>query len=398
MSWTWNALQGGETRDALTDGWSDVSGIGNMLGGGSSYVSIITSPTETGTGAIQIGDGAHQGRTAPLLTSPAGKLTLFEAQMCLSEAPDAAFLLLGYSIGAERVINCGTDGRLRLMNTSTAMSLSPWSIDALATDGATLKHVVWIVDPITLGTGHVLHYLYIDSILQWVVDAGAQPSYDGSWALYIWSDPAASYALVYADDLCAAYSTTAGDAPHLAAVPIGKVMAQRPSGAGTNAQWTDHAGGTGVYGEWDDTTGNDGDSTYNTTATTSKKQDSAMQSADTLGWAGNAAVLHAPIYTIVHKQTAGTKWAGKTLCNYAVTGDITAPSTSYVGWATPLVFNVEGVTWINVKIEWIEVGAQKGAADHDETWRVSMLLLQWLYTEATLPLAPPPTIVQGSII
>jgi len=383
MTLVWNAFQGGETRDPLSDGWTDNNH--NFMktsddAGVKTY--IVTAPVITGSGAIKIGVPGWYGNTGALLSAPAGKVVVIEAWLCLDGPPPAAFLLLGDRFWPAIDLYCGANRRLQLRKPTGAVS--PWSRTPLATDAATLKHVVWIIDPLTLGTAHVLHYLLIDSVLQWAVDAGPEPIYDSIYQVRVNSD---GHVSIYADDVCAAYSTDPADAPHLARVPIGRVAAQHPAGAGINAAWGLFPNaGESAHQDWDDPTGNDGDSTYLFAGIPNKLHDSAMQSADALGWAAGAAILRSPAYTIIHRTVSGSKFNGQTLCSLAAPEIISGPDTAYVAWGAALPRSAG--SWARADLGTLTVGAQTGITNHDKEWRVTALMMQWLYAEAYLPLLP----------
>jgi len=405
MTWTWESFMGGETRDPLIEGWYDAgagsSGLWLQNTAACTRCSIVTSPVKNGTGAIRVGTGGIDwGQILYLLsTAPTGKLKMVQTWICLPNAPSVAFPCFYDSTTGAVCAQVGTDGRVRFVKYTAGVvtTSSQWSVSALPIDNATFAHVCWVIDPITLGSSHVWHTLYINGIPEIMWDSGAEPSYGAAWLMAVTSD-GTDNTLLYVDDLCAAVSSDANDAPHITAPPIGKISAQHPTAAGDNADWTLFPNtGERADQDWDDATGNDADSTYLKVVTTGLHQDSHMEDADTLGWGAGAAPLHNPIYSLVHRMVSGigSKWSAFTLCDLVTAITLTAPGYSYGGYGRS--FTRSSGSWGRDDLGTMSVGGQTSATGMDREWRITTLMLQWLFTDSSLVKAPAPMIPQGGM-
>ena len=403
MTWTWESFMGGETRDPLIEGWSDAciaaGGLWLPYTAACQTCSIVSTPVKNGTGAIQVGaTGLAQGQiTYFTVTAPTGKLKMVQASVCLPSAPSGAFTFLVDAVTGGAYMQVGTDGRVRLVKNITGLPSSQWSVSALSMDGINFADLCWVIDPITLGSTRVWNTVYINGIPEIMWDGGAEPSYGASWLMQLTAS-SAYCEILYVDDICAAVSSDPNDAPHITAPPIGKISAQHPTAAGDNADWTLFPNtGERADQDWDDATGNDGDSTYLKVVTTALHQDSHMQSADTLGWGAGAAPLHNPIYSLVHRMVSGigSKWAAFTLCDLVTAITLTAPGYSYEGYGRS--FTRSSGSWARDDLGTMSVGGQTSATGMDREWRITTLLMQWLFTDSSLVKAPPPMIPQGGM-
>ena len=405
MTWTWESFMGGETRDPLIEGWYDAgtstSGLWLQNTAACENCSLVTSPVKNGTGAIKVGNAAlNEGHvTYFTTTAPTGKLKILEGHFCLPSAPSGEFSLFYDTTTGAAELRVGTDGRLRC---ALGPAASQWSVSALPMDATTFAHVCWVIDPITLGSAHVWNTVYINGIPEIMWDSGVEASYGASWLMTLGSHWTYLPEL-YVDDLCAAVSSDSNDAPHITAPPIGKMSAQHPTAAGDNdagppVGWTPYPNTGERYDQdWDDATGNDGDTTYNKATTTSQKRDSHMQSADTLGWGAGAAPLHNPIYSLVHRMVSGigSKWSAFTLCDLVTAITLTAPGYSYGGYGRS--FTRSSGSWGRDDLGTMSVGGQTSATGMDREWRITTLLMQWLFTDSSLVKAPAPMIPQGGM-
>jgi len=403
MTWVWQGGAGGESLDDLIDG-VDCTGINPISGTGG--ITVISTPVKYGVGALQIPSGGVGGATI-LRYALNTCITCVQAWVNYNGNPTAAGAIFWMSSESPKrayALQVGTDRRVRIVSTTGnynyPVPLSPWSVGTLGNGAYT--HLVWVIDPLTLGTNHVWHTVLIDEVPQIMWDCGVAPAgmnpgenayiYLGTGGIDIGVD-------LRIDDVCAATSTSKADAPHLAAVPIGTVDAQHPAGAGDHADWAQYPGsGEQKYQDWDDATGNDGNTTYLVGANTAQLQDSAMESLATLGWGESAAVLRSPVWSGVIKSTSsgGTKWAANTHCNLANDETVTNPGGDWVGELHSLT-RTSG-SWARADAGSITAGGETGAADMTMNFLITSVMLQWLISEGSLPLTPPPMIPQGSII
>jgi hypothetical protein len=403
MTWTCTGFAGGEV-DTLGDGWVD-SYTRTMFGHAGDNCTRVTSPVHTGAGAIKVGTGAAQGNSDNASASLGNQLFCAQGWMCLGNAPAAEWIVLDASGGAayDRFVLYGnTSGQLQLrykLAGGAETVYSPWSPVGLATDGATLKHVAWVSDPFTAASGGSINLctfqcLFISSQLQWAVPT-PQAAAIATTAIKLISP---SDAALYVDDYWVLTSTTPGDAPHLTPLPIGKVLAQHPVGAGLNAGFSLYPNsGEAAWQDWDDVGANDGDSTYlyDPLGAVSKLQDSAMQSRAATGMAAGATILHKPVLTVIDRYSAGSKFNGDSLCNLAGPLALPAPAATYAVHGVSLVRS-SGV-WTPDDLDSIIAGVQTMASGQNETWQVTEMLLQWVCSEATLPLTPPPVLMDGQL-
>ena len=422
MTWTWRGYGGGETQDTLIEGFSpDLAKDAPTILDSTYGAAIITTPVKTGVGALRLTPGTASGTkyayTGILTQFVSGRLIVVMGYVNLDVVPTAEFRLIacwGNTNTDTYALSCGTDGRVRIgiyphvyFNTNEPTPLSPWSVNAVGV--AAYKHLCWIIDPITLGTKHVWHTVLIDSVVEISFDAGQEPTYlyagvypNVQFTDYVtYQGQTATGCVVRLDDICAAYSTTATDAPWKAQVPIGLVDAQHPAAAGTNALWSQGPDSGNKYDKWDDATGNDGATTYLYAGTTSQVQDSDGESLATLGWAAGAVLLEngtgvGPVWSAIHGASGGTKWNASTKCSLAADRTVVSAGVPYTGMMRQLT-RTGGGSWARADIGTIEFGAQTGATDHDINWYITALMLQWLYSEASLPLTPRPMIPQSSI-
>ena len=394
---------GGETRDPLIEGWCEEtagsSGLWLQNTGACVNCSIVSSPVANGTGAIKVGNAAVGIGVIRYLTAtaPTGKLKMVQASVCLPAAPSGEFGLFYDSTTGAAGLYVGTDGRVRLVNNMAGLPSSQWSVSALSMDNTTYADLCWVIDPITLGNTHVWNTVYINEIPEIMWDSGAEAAYGASWLLELGSHWEYLVEL-YVDDLCAAVSSDPNDAPHITAPPIGKISAQHPNAAGDNADWTLYPNtGERADQDWGDAAGNDGDTTYLKVVTTALHQDSHMQSYSDLGWGAGATILHNPIYSAISRivNGVGTKWACHTLCDLAAVLTFTSPGYSYTGFGNS--FTRSSGSWDKADLGTMSVGAQTDAMGMDREWRITSLMMQWLYTDTSLVKAPPPMIPQGGM-
>jgi len=403
MEWEWQGGAGGESLDDLIDG-VDCTGINPISGTGG--ITVISTPVKYGTGALQIPSGSV-GNATILEGALNTCITCVQAWVNYDGNPTAAGAIFWMSSESPKrayALQVGTDRRVRIVDHDGTyhrlVPLSPWSVGTLGNGAYT--HLVWFIDPLTLGTNHVWHTVLIDQVPQILWDCGVAPNgmnpgenayiYLGTGGIDIGVD-------LRIDDVCAATSTSKADAPHLTAVPIGTVDAQHPAGAGDHADWLAVPGsGEERYEDWDDATGNDGNTTYLGGFEVSQVQDSAMESLATLGWGESAAVLRAPVWSGVIKSSADgeEKWLANTHCNLANDENVLLPGTTWVGDLHSLT-KTSG-SWARADAGTITAGAATGAGSMALDFSITLVMLQWLISEGSLPLTPAPMITQGSII
>jgi len=397
MTWAWYNFAGGETRDLLLEGQ-----------GGVYNASIITSPVKTGVGALQIASGETGGRVVlgENLTAAQhfARLAAFQLQINFDGAtltnpiyligPNPSYSATGF------MLEVGTDRRVRIVTTSE-VPLTPWSVGTLGNGSYT--HLVWVIDPLTLGSNHVWMTVTIDGVTQIAQDVGAwvnaqnfnyQLSTLGAAGFYV--DAGVNIRL---DDVCGGISTSAADAPHLTAMPVALVDAQHPA-TDTDASLTWYrVPDSGTWWEkWADATGNDGDTTYlcqNAVST----QSSGMESLATLGWAVGAVILEngtgvGPLWSVVHK-TIDNKGGVVTYCSLAAAANVPRPPNTYIGYSGRLTRN-GGTSWARADVDGLFAGVTI-ATTVSTMYYTTSLMLQWLYSEASLALTPAPMIPQGTM-
>lgn len=401
MTIVWEAFAGGETRDTLTDGWSDNrSTPGLLFPTKSGDCAIVTTPVVTGSAALKV--GSAQGYLGPVGSWATNHIQIMQFQFYIDTAPSAVSAIIGSNMGfvSDNFTLClDASSRLQLFALAAGNTYYPISPPSAPLSTGAYHHIAWIVDPLTLGSGHTWHTVFVDSVP--VLMCGGGTIAASTRAIYVrWS----SSAVYYVDDLATGYSTDAADAPHLAQVPILSVCASHPQGAGLNAAFTlVPNSGERADQDWDDAAGNDGDTTYLYAATTSKKQDSDMQSADDLSWNASATIAHNPIHTTVSKAGGtGTKWHTYSLVLDSLGNELAAAggivkNTSY--GATGLSLARSSGSWGRADLGDMVAGCQTATMDHDTQWNVTSMMMQWLYCDNEyLPLAPRPMVPQAVII
>jgi len=411
MTWLYGGFGGGETLDALIEGCSGTAGAPTILCGG---MDIITSPVKYGVGALRIPSG-QVGGAALMETCASTKMYCFQAWVNYNGNPTAAHAIfhsmLYYSPAAHYALEVGTDRRVRivLLNISlaTCIPLTDWSVAVLGNGDWT--HLVWIFDPLTLGTNHVWHTVLIDNVVQICADLGVWPAAldGGPNTAYLLGTAAINIGVdLRLDDICGLSSTNSANAPHITAVQVVTVDAQHPStdtGA-TSSSWlpTPHADPHVYYDKWDDATGNDGDTTYlSCLAILEQEQTSGMESLATLGWDASATVLQyaagvGPVWSVVHK-TASSKWDADAISSLSTDEVVTKPGAAYGGRLKRLT-RTGGGSWSRADVGNIFAGAQIGPDGVDAAWVITSLMLQWvLCNNVYLPLTPAPMIPQSSI-
>lgn len=411
MTWYWEAFGGGEARDALIDGCRANSQL-PITGGG---LTIISTPVKNGTGALKMPSGGTA--YAYLLDGDpidGNNILCLEGWINHDGNPSTAYQLFrvangtyddGYwlEVGTDRRVRVGGNlqydvgGNIYVVRNG---SLTPWSVDVLGNGSYT--HVVWILDPLTLGTDHVWMTVIIDDVVQIQADVG-------TWTAHLTGGSACSGRIaadgsgvdVRVDDIAGLYSADPDDAPHKAGVPIVKVAAQHPnSDTGCTTQWIRYTGTNAYYTYWDEATGNDGDTTY-LAGGQAVTQESLFETAATVGMGEGAVILECaagvgPVWSAVLRAWAtGTKWAQETHCTLAADNAIPLPSTSYVGDLYPLT-RTSG-SWTADDLATLKAGG-KGGAEVDKPPAITTLMLQWAYYDDTLTLTPTPMFPQAIII
>ena len=404
MTWVWPDFAGGETRDILIEG----------AGLQSSNCTIITSPVKTGTGALQIASGQTAGAVfaGDDLTAAQHKarISVVECQVNFDGNPTSAIGLISGNAHGAHYLEVGTDRRVRIGRFLTLaeggggwanrIPLTPWSVGVLGNGAYT--HLVWVIDCLTLGSNHVWMTVIIDGITQIAQDVGAWVSTDNfGWRVGTFGIDAGI--AIRLDDVCGGTSTSAADAPHLAALPIALVDAQHPAtDTGASLTWTRYPGtGESYYQDWDDATGNDGDTTclaINSASTAI--QTSGMETLATLGWAAGAVILEngtgvGPLWSVVHNSVSVNKFTCNAYSTLSADVTVTKPGSTYEGKGLRLTRSGGG-SWARADLDSIFAGGKNVSTDGE--WRITSLMLQWLYSEASLALTPRPTMAQATII
>ena len=408
---------GGETLDALIDGSKGAEGNAALPSEGS--LAVISTPVQSGVGALQV----------PASTAAYGVIHCEVRETCIWGlqaylnfngnpnsivpvfAPYATTFTGAYIVEANattrelRICLLGTDG-----DYATRTPITPWSVAAIGNGSYT--SVIFIVDPLTLGTDHVIGHLFVGGIQEFCVDMGVYPAaMSGVARDYVVGTYGVSpNVALRIDDTCGLWTTSATDAPHLAAWPIAMVDAQHAVADSTHNMFTMFPnGGESRWQDWDDATGNDGDSTYLVGGTygSADAQNSTMESLATLGWNASATVIEwktatggysvcGPVLGFVCKSGAGTKFSATTFCNLATAVSLDDPGSSYKGELRRLP-RTSGV-WARADAGTILPGLVMSATGNDILLRVTTMMLQWLIcNNEYLPLAATPMIPQGAM-
>ena len=402
---------GGETRDAL---------IEDLMGAG---LAIISTPVKSGVGALQVPAGvAATGALIDSFNCVNTAIMSMQAYFNFDGNPNAIVPFFGpvattatgaYIVEANvttrtlRICAVGTDG-----DYATRTPLTPWSEAAIANGSYTC--VVFIIDPVTLGymglvwqADHVWLRLFVDNIEIFSFDAGVWPAAMSNEPYGISTYGVAPNVALRIDDAVGLVTTSAADAPHLAAWPLAKVDAQHPISDTATHEWGVSGSFVGTYYDfWDDATGNDGDTTYLYSAQSTKTQTSNMESLATLGWNANATVfeykypstgiIYGPVLSCVHKTVGGTKFEGFGTTNLTTDQGVGDPGSTYVGRVDQLIRSPY-TAWTRADAGTITAGFKTGTSDRD--WRVTLMMLQWTICDNEfLPLVGAPMIPQGSIV
>lgn len=399
----WNSAGGGgETRDALIEG---------LMGNG---LAIISTPVKSGVGALQVpATVAAKGVLIDTDNFVNTNILSMQAYFNFDGNPNSIVPIFGpyatnrtgvYIVEANattrtlRICAVGTDG-----DYATRTPLTPWSEATIANGSYT--GVVWIIDPLTQGTNNVWLRLFVDNIEIFHFDAGVWPVAMSSALYGITTYGVAPNVALRIDDAVGLITTSAADAPHLAAWPLAKVDAQHPISDTASDDWLTEPGGSGVKAlHWDDATGNDGDTTYLSSAQTAKTQTSSMESLATLGWNASATVfsykypstgiIYGPVLSSVHKTVGGTKFEGFAVNNLSTDQNVIDPGSTYVGRVDHLIRS-SGL-WARADAGTIIPGFKTGTSDRN--WQVTLMMLQWTICDNEyLPLAVPPMIPQGQV-
>ena len=349
-----NAGGGGETRDAL---------IEDLMGEG---LAIISTPVKSGVGALQVpANVAAKGILIDVDNCVKTTIMGLQAYFNFDGNPNAIVPIFGpflttktgaYIVEANattrtlRICAVGTNG-----DYATRTPLTPWSEAAIANGSYTC--VVFIIDPVTLGyaddigvwqANNVWLRLFVDNVEVFSFDAGVWPAAMSNASYGISTYGVAPNVALRIDDAVGLITTSAADAPHLAAWPLAKVDAQHPISDTATKEWLDMPSQDQTfYDHWNDATGNDGDTTYLSSAQTAKTQTSAMESLATLGWNANATVfsykypstgaIYGPVLSCVHCTVGGTKFQGYGVTNLSTDVGVIDPGSTYVGRVNHLV-------------------------------------------------------------
>jgi hypothetical protein len=397
---------GGETRDAL---------IEDCMGAG---LAIISTPVKSGVGALQVPAGvAAYGTLIDVSNFVNTSIISMQAYFNFDGNPNAIVPIFGptstdrtgaYIVEANattrtlRICAVGTNG-----DYATRTPLTPWSEAAIPSGSYDTGPVVFIIDPLSVNTDHVWLRLFVNNVEVFSFDAGVWPIAMSNEQYGISTYGVAPSVALRIDDAVGLITTSAADAPHLAAWPIAKVDAQHPISdtGGTVGEWVRNSGTADYYTYWDDATGNDGDTTYLSSAQTAKTNTSAMESLATLGWNASATVfeykypstgiIYGPVLSCVHRTVGGTKFEGFGTTNLTTDQNVTDPGSTYVGRVDQLIRSPY-TAWTRADAGTIIPGFKTGTNDRD--WRVTLMMLQWTICDNEfLPLAGAPMIPQGGM-
>ena len=402
-----SAGSGGETRDALIEG---------LMGAG---LAIISTPVKSGVGALQVPAGvAAYGTLIDVDNCNNTTIMSMQAYPNFDGNPNSIVPIFGpvattltgaYIVEANattrtlRICAVGTDG-----DYATRTPLTPWSEAAIPSGSYDTGPVVFIIDPVTLGydssgiwqANNVWLHLFVDNVEVFSFDAGVWPIAMTAAAYGISTYGVAPNVALRIDDAVGLVTTSAADAPHLAAWPIAKVDAQHPISDTATHEWGVSGNFVGTYYDfWDDATGNDGDTTYLYSAQSAKTQTSNMESLATLGWNANVTVFESatkigPVLSCVHRTVGGTKFEGFGTTNLSSDITVVDPGSTYVGNLYRLTHTD---TWARADAGTITAGFKTGTSDRE--WRVTLMMLQWTICDNEyLPLVGAPMIPQGSIV
>ena len=395
---TVNARQsffGGKSKDALVDagygalptGWSHVD-VGTVA-----CVSVLA-------------DGAHA--TEPLRgwedTLP-GRVIAVMMRVNLSGTPTAAFCLVGRALDGALCLECGTDGKVRIIKLGTSpnrwsgrTAVSGWSASALPMTGTTLAHLAFMTDALTLGSNHLWASILIGATQQLSLDVGTVPA--SNYLLFCPNiDNVNAGISVRMTDCVGLGSTSSADAPHLVHWPIGKVAGQHPISDEVGwDEWTGYPDTTNAYTNWDDGAGNDGDTSYNSATTIGLQQRGLGQSAATLGISGDTVIAaesaagQGPVANLVDRTVSGvgSKYAVNFICDLTASVGLADPGTTYAAKWVPMTRS--SGSWTIADVDAVHFGLETGASSHDKEERCTMIQVHWCTYSATLPLTTTPSL------
>ena len=377
----WTGYFGGESRTLLADG--------SISGAAPAGWANVSTPVKTGVGATRIQvNGSQAGAIRPIGAAASTYIYRWHSWTVQSGVPSAAYCLTGNVVANDTLaLEVGTDSKIRLVRMehvggpdwADRVGLTDWSTDALATDDATFKEVSLWIDPLTLGTSHVWVTLFINDVQQWSVDIGALAAAVNTF----YTCPPVADAGIYLtlDDVAGGTATSAADAPHLKDWPKPEVHRQLPIADTAEDDWVASGGGSGDYGEWDDSAGPDDDTTYNRNTSTwaNKHQVSDGQTEATVGIDTHTVIQGptegGPCINIVYRgEGDGAKWAGAFYNSLGTISNTPAsPGTTYIGAASPF-FKSGG--WDITDLTALNFGCQvPSGAEHNLTWRVTMCMM-----------------------
>ena len=389
---------GGRSKDSLVDGGCGALPAGWSFAdvGGVPCVSVL----------IDGAQAAIPGRGCSLASSMATRLVGVMAQVNLSASPSVGFCLVGYPANSVVCLECGTDGKVRIVKLGTSpnrwsgrTALSGWSTDALPIGGTHFHHLAHIHNPLTLGTANIWHTVLMDTIEELSLDIGSELPYSLQLCPNIDNVDADISVRMYD---CVGMQGNAAGAPHLTAWPLAKVTAQHPIDEYADV-WTGVGSLTDLWDNWNDAAGNDGDTTYNWTNTTNKQQVGLGETAATLSISGETvftaygAATRGPVANLVHRTVAGgTKFVASLYTSLSALVGISNPGTTYFGQIESIIRS--SGSWAIADVDSIRFGLQTAATDHDYEWRATSIMLQWCTYLTTLPLTTTPTLPAGGFV
>jgi len=386
---TYTGYIGGESRTLLVDG--------TLYGSAPAGWTNVTTPVKTGVGAIQIAENGSQAATAGSVVAFINTaIRCWHAWVVQSGAPSAAGCLAGdtragygYYVALEK----NTDSKIRLVQIPVSgvwadrTALTDFSATALATDNSTFKEVCLWIDPLTLGTSHIWATLFIDNTQQWSVDIGAVLT-AGLCQFYLCPAVANTTINVVYDDVTGLSTTSTADAPHLKDWPQPEVWRQLAIADTAQDDWINEAGGDADFSKWADATGPDNDTSCNrcTTPWAGKYQASDGQTETTVGIDTYTLIQSAqadgqdggPAINIVYRDEGdGAKWASSYINSLGISGAAPpVPGTTYIGHAATF-YHSGG--WVITDVTALNFGcAVITGAEHNDTWRVTLCMMQWL--------------------
>lgn len=292
-------------------------------------------------------------------------------------------------------IDIGTDKKLYIYADNTLLITSTTLVPT--TGNIECELICWCPTLGGIGTSAVKYlWLYVGGVEEAFVSTTLKCDVKaGLWFENVSTNRAFS---MYLRDACVLKSTDSSDAPWSTQAPRPFVLTQFPAGDdAAYDDWRTETEATGTYTKWDETTGHDGDTTYNHSGTAIEKgQISTGESRATVGMNTDDVILAGPLWRVTGKAVTGVGKQAFIRSLLKLSGNNAPPAApggydnAYGGHDSMLGHPTAG-TWVPSDLDNVSFGASTGDP-HDIDVRISLCVLSWLVRTASgvLPLATPP--------